>query len=120
MSRTIGLAVPLVAAMVFLVLAGPGSAAPKTLAGTVGPDFKISLKLSGAPVTKLKAGQYRLAVSDRSSIHDFHLTGPGVNKVVTSVPYVGTKTVLLTLKKGVYRFVCDPHASVMHGSFRVG
>jgi hypothetical protein len=105
--------------MLFLVLAGSGSAAPKKLAGTVGPGFTISLKLSGAPITKLEAGQYRLVVSDRSSIHDFHLTGPGVNKAVTSVTYVGTKAVLLTLQKGVYRFVCDPHASFMHGSFRV-
>jgi ABC-type amino acid transport substrate-binding protein len=119
MLRTFGLAVSLVAAVLFGV-AGPGSAAPKKLAGTVGPGFTISVKLSGAPVTKLKGGQYRLVVSDRSSIHDFHLTGPGVNKVVTSVPYTGTKAVLLTLKKGVYTFVCDPHASVMHGSFRVG
>jgi len=25
----------------------------------------------------------------------------------------------VTLKKGAYRFVCDPHASVMKGSFKV-
>jgi len=25
----------------------------------------------------------------------------------------------VTLEKGVYRFVCDPHSSVMKGSFRV-
>ena len=120
MLRTFGLAAPLVAAMLSLVLAGPGSAAPKKLAGTVGPGFTIRLNFSGAPVTRLKAGQYRLAVSDRSSIHDFRITGPGVNKVVTSVPFSGTNSVLLALKKGVYTFVCDPHASVMHGTFRVG
>jgi hypothetical protein len=43
-----------------------------------------------------------------------------VNKVVTSVPDTGTRAVLLTPKKGVHRFVCDPHANAMHGSFRVG
>jgi len=26
----------------------------------------------------------------------------------------------LALKKGTYRFFCDPHASIMHGSFTVG
>jgi plastocyanin len=26
---------------------------------------------------------------------------------------------VLTLRKGVYRFFCDPHAALMHGSFRV-
>ena len=30
-----------------------------------------------------------------------------------------TPKVVLTLEKGVYRYVCDPHASFMHGSFRV-
>jgi plastocyanin len=116
--RTLGVAAPLAA--LALLLAGTGSAAPKSVAGTVGPGFTIRLELGGVSATRLKAGRYRLTVSDRSSIHDFHLTGPGVNRVVTSVPYTGRKTVLLTLKKGVYSFVCDPHASVMHGSFRVG
>lgn len=59
-------------------------------------------------------------MSDRSSIHDFHITGPGVDKVVTSVPFTGTKSVFLALRKGVYTFVCDPHASVMHGTLRAG
>lgn len=120
MSRTFGLAAPLVAAMLFLVIAGPGSAAPRKLAGTVGPGFTISLKFGGRSATTLKAGRYRLVVNDRSSIHDFHITGPGVNKVVTSVPFTGTRSVLLALRKGVYTFVCDPHASVMHGTLRVG
>jgi plastocyanin len=35
------------------------------------------------------------------------------------VEFTGTKTIVLTLKKGVYRYLCDPHASLMHGSFRV-
>jgi plastocyanin len=30
-----------------------------------------------------------------------------------------TKTFVLTLKKGTYRFVCDPHSSIMHGRFLV-
>jgi hypothetical protein len=91
MSRTFGLAAAVVAAMLFFVLAGPGSAAPKKLAGTVGPGYTISLKFGGKSATTLKAGRYRLLVSDRSPIHDFHITGPGVNKVVTSVPFTGTK-----------------------------
>jgi hypothetical protein len=120
MPRTLGLALAVVAAASSLVVAGTGSAAPRVLAGTVGPGFTISLEFGGKSATTLKAGRYRLVLSDRSSIHDFHLTGPGVNKVVTSVAYTGTKAVVLSLKKGVYTFVCDPHASVMHGSFRVG
>ena len=51
-------------------------------------------------------------------MHNFHLTGPGVN-VKTSVGATGTKTFTVTLKKGTYKFVCDPHAGFMKGSFTV-
>ena len=103
-----------------LVLTGTATAAPKTVNGTVGPGFTITLKQNGANVTKLKAGvPYRFVISDKSSIHDFHITGLGLNKVVTSVDFTGTKSFVATLKKGTYRFMCDPHASFMHGSFKV-
>ena len=83
------------------------------------PGFTISLKLDGKKVTKLKAGvPYRFTVTDRSSGHDFHLTGPGVDKVVTGVGFTGTKSVVLKLKKGTYGFVCDPHSSSMRGASR--
>ena len=36
----------------------------------------------------------------------------------TSVPTTGTKTFNVTLKKGTYKFVCDPHASQMKGRSR--
>jgi plastocyanin len=104
-----------------LVATGSGSAATaKTVNGTVGPGFTIRLTMQGKNVTKLKAGTaYRFAVNDRSDIHDFHLSGPGINRVLTSVDYMGTKSFLLTLKKGTYRFVCDPHSVIMHGRFLV-
>lgn len=104
-----------------LAVAGIGSTATaKTVKGTVGPGFTIGLTLNGKKVTKLKAGTpYRFAISDRSSSHDFHLIGPGINRVLTSVGFSGTKSYTLTLKKGSYRFQCDPHASFMHGAFKV-
>jgi plastocyanin len=77
------------------------------------------LKSKGATVKKQKAGKVSITVSDKSSIHNFRLKGPGVNKEITTVPFTGTKTVTLTLKKGKYTFVCDPHASSMKGSFTV-
>jgi hypothetical protein len=71
-------------------------------------------------VTKLKKGvAYRLVVSDQSPIHNFHLTGPGFNRALTSVGFVGTKSMLIKLKSGVYRYRCDAHPDEMHGSFRV-
>lgn len=105
-----------VAALVFV-----GSAISVTLprlTATVGPSPTISLKQSGKKVTSLKAGRYTFVVSDKASTHNFHLTGPGVNKS-TSVGKTGNQTWTLTLKKGTYRFVCDPHASFMKGSFTV-
>ena len=104
-----------------LAAAGGGLAAPaKTVNGTVGPGFTIGLTMQGRKVTQLKAGTaYRFVISDRSSIHNFHLSGPGFNRVLTSVAFTGTKTFVLTLRKGAYRFVCDPHSSFMHGRFAV-
>jgi plastocyanin len=58
-------------------------------------------------------------ISDKSSIHNFHLTGPGGLNKKTSVGGTGSSTWKLTLKKGTYKFVCDPHASLMKGSFTV-
>ena len=119
--RTLGVAVPLAAVALALLLAGTGSAAPKSVVGTVGPGFTIDLKFGGKPVTRLKAGvPYRFVVSDRSSIHNFRLRGPGVNRELTTVPVTGTKSAVIRLRRGSYTFICDPHASVMHGSFRVG
>ena len=106
--------------VVALAAVGPASAAPKTVNGTVGPGFTISLKVAGKKTTRLKPTTYRFKVTDKSSIHNFHLTGPGVSKVITGIGFKGTKTVTIRLRKGTYRYRCDPHSAEMHGSFRVG
>jgi plastocyanin len=108
-----GIVLLLLAATVAAVVALPVVAATPKLNGTVGPGFTIALAKKPT-----KAGKYTLVVSDKSSIHNFHLTGPGVN-VKTSVAAIGSKTFRITLKKGKYSFVCDPHASTMHGTFRI-
>jgi plastocyanin len=94
------------------------------LIGTVGeegnPDaFTITLTTEdGSDVTTLTPGSYTIEVNDLSSIHDFHLSGPGVDKS-TDVSGKGTETWTVTLQDGTYNFVCDPHASSMNGSFTV-
>ena len=97
----------------------PPTTRPPTLTATVGPGATISLRTSrGARVTRLKAGRYRIVVRDRSTMHNFHLSGPGVNKR-TTVRFRGSTTWTVTFRKGrAYRFVCDPHARRMKGSFR--
>jgi plastocyanin len=104
-----------------LALAGSAEAATPsktTLVASVGPGFTISLKKGGVNVKTLKPGAYVIKVSDKSTIHNFHLRGPGVNKA-TTVAFMGSKTFLVTLKDGSYRFQCDPHKGQMRGSFTV-
>ena len=109
-----------VAATALATASGGSAGAAKTVNGTVGPGFTIGLAIQGKKVTKLKAGTpYRFVIQDRADIHDFHLTGPGLNRVLTSVPFTGTKSFVLRLRKGSYRFVCDPHSGIMHGRFLV-
>ncbi len=90
------------------------------LVGTVGPSYSIKVTMNGKAVKTLKAGTYKLVVNDKSASHNFHIFGPGLNKKVTTVGFVGSKTVTVTLKKGKYTFQCDPHAALgMKGSLTV-
>ena len=119
-SRTLAAAGALAASLALSAPALAGSSASTPLAGTVGPGFTIKLTKGGTSVKTLKPGSYTLTVRDKSASHNFHIFGPGVAKVVTTVPFVGTKTVTVTLKKGTYTFQCDPHAqSGMKGTFKV-
>jgi plastocyanin len=90
-----------------------GAVNANTLAGTVGPGFTITMNKK-----TVKAGPYVITIHDFASIHDFHLTGPGVDKK-TSVTGTGTTKWTVKLKKGTYHFVCDPHRTIMHGVLKV-
>jgi plastocyanin len=95
------------------------SGSGSTLTASVGPGFEISLTgADGADITSLSPGTYTVEVDDQSDMHDFHLTGPGVDET-TTVAEVGTATWEVTLEAGSYDFVCDPHAGSMNGSFEV-
>ena len=110
------------AAIAAAALAAPAAsyAATPKLTGTVGPGYTITLKTAaGTRVTALKPGSYRIVVSDKSRVHDFHLRGPGLNKALTGVAFVGTKTVTVRLGAGKYSFTCQPHAAAMKGGFVV-
>jgi hypothetical protein len=112
-------------AAVLAVGATLGSAsneAGRQLTGTVGPGFTITLTDGdGQPVSSLRPGTYWLHVSDLSNRHNFHIFGPGLDEVVTTVPATGDVTVKLRLSHGEYTFQCDPHANTgMRGTFDVG
>jgi plastocyanin len=96
-----------------------GASTGTTLDGTVGPGFDISLKdSSGSDVKTLTPGAYTINVDDKADIHNFHLTGPGVDEA-TDVSGTGATTWTVTLQDGTYTFQCDPHSSSMNGSFEV-
>jgi hypothetical protein len=102
------------------VLAVPlALAGTPTLNGVTGPGFTITLKKGTKTVSKLKPGTYIFKIADKSSVHNFHLKGPGIDKK-TSVGKKQNVTWKLKLKKGKYTFVCDPHKAFMKGSFTVG
>ena len=111
-----------VAAVALLVLVVPGAglgAGEPLLIASVGPHYTIALAhAGGGEVTTLTPGTYDIEVRDESAIHNFHLTGPGLDRS-TAVGFVGTAAwddVELG-PDGMYSYVCDPHASVMRGSF---
>jgi plastocyanin len=107
------------AGLAVFALSSLGQAATPKLTGSVGPSFTIKVTKAGKAVKTLKHGTYKIVVNDKSNMHNFHLIGPGVNKK-TRVAFTGTKTWTVTLKKGTYRYQCDPHAANgMKGSFRV-
>ncbi|HZT91369.1 MAG TPA: plastocyanin/azurin family copper-binding protein [Gaiellaceae bacterium] len=101
-----------------VVAASAPAAGGIQVTGTVGPGFTITLTEKGKNVKTLAPGNYTFVINDKSNIHNFHLTGPGVNKK-TSVKGVGKSTWHIALRAGTYKYVCDPHKTLMHGSFVV-
>jgi len=94
---------------------------PASLVGVVGHNDGFSISLtdpSGQAISNLQAGTYSLTIKDESSLHNFHLTGDGVDKA-TSIGSSGTSTFSVTFKPGSYTFLCDPHSSTMKGKFTV-
>jgi plastocyanin len=111
----------LIAAVAAALIAVPAYAKSSavTLKGEVGPGYTIEVEKAGKDAKTLKAGTYRIKVEDKSSIHNFHLFGPGLNKK-TSVSFSGETTWTIKLKPGKYTYQCDVHlAEGMKGTFRV-
>lgn len=110
----------LLATLAALFLPAAAPAANPQLLASVGPGFTISLTdAAGKRVTQLDPGTYDIVVDDQADEHNFHLRGPGVDEF-TSVSFVGKATWTVALKDGAFTFVCDPHASLLRGTFTVG
>lgn len=103
-------------------LASPTVALAQTkLIGTVSDPATITLKTeSGTDVSDVPAGTYTIEVRDESIMHNFHLSGPGVDQR-TEVETMGTVTWTVTLQdRARYTFVCDPHNNTLRGAFTTG
>ena len=100
---------------------GGAASHPTSLVGTVGQADAFTISMTdpqGKNIGTIAAGSYQLTVHDDSSIHNFHLTGSGVDDA-TSVSSAETKTFTVDLKPGTYTFICDAHPSSMKGTFTV-
>jgi plastocyanin len=114
------LAVAAATALTLVLVPAATPASVTKVNGTVGPGFTIGLTKAGKKATNLRAGKVTFVISDKASIHNFALDGPnGFEKKLTEVSFKGTKTITLTLKKGTYKFYCEPHESSMFGNFKV-
>lgn len=94
---------------------------PSALVGTVGKNDAFTISLTddtGAAITNLAAGSYKLTVHDDSGIHNFHITGSGVDDK-TDITKAEVKTFTINVTPGTYTFLCDSHPTQMKGSFTV-
>ena len=110
--------------MASLVVATSAGAVPTkdnfALKGEVyATGFKIEMENAASrKLRSIPAGTYRIKIEDKATIHNFRLRGPGFNRA-TSVPQRSEQIWTVKLQKGTYTYLCDPHATNMHGTFRV-
>jgi hypothetical protein len=117
------LIVAVLATTVLLVSAqaSPSMGTPK-LIGAVGPGFNITLKRGTKMVKTLKAGKYTFVITDKASIHNFTLKqtkGRHFLRMLTGTAFTGTKSVTVTLKKGIWKAFCSVHPTVVVRFFTV-
>ena len=119
-----GLLAAIAVALVFLLPSSSHAANPQ-LCATVGTadQFVITFQdatCTGPNLTNVSPGTYDIVVKDNSTLHNFHLIGPGSVDMATAVELVENPTWTVTLVDGMYTYWCDAHVLTMNGSFTVG
>lgn len=115
------LLLPLALAAVLLPSAAHSAAKATALTVTVGPGFSIKVTdATNHVIRQLDPGAYTLTVKNLSPSqeHNFHLTGPGVDRA--SAFSNTSETWDVTLVNGLYKYKCDAHPTLMKGSIQVG
>lgn len=110
----------LLVAVAVALLAAPAAQAYTTFYGTVNAPSRIVLKrANGTVVRNASRGNKTFVIRDRSSSHNFHLYGPGVDRR-TRVAFVGRRIWSpVFLRVGRYTIVCDRHPTTMIKHFNV-
>lgn len=110
----------LAAALTAALLVVPSAQAYVHYYGTVGPLATIKLlRGDGTAVTQAQHGLRTFVIHDRSTAHNFHLFGPGVDRR-TTLAFTGTVTWgTVRLRIGTYVFRCDAHPKTMRKTFVV-
>jgi plastocyanin len=85
----------------------PSDTSRAKITGSVGPGMTISVSRH-----KATPGTYTFTVTDKSTMHNWHIIGPGVNRK-TPINKKVTKTFTVQLKKGTYKIRCDVHPTTM-------
>jgi plastocyanin len=116
--------IALLAAVALAALASPTAAlAQERLIATVGTNDAHVITLThpnGSPVADIPAGTYTIEVRDRSRMHNFRLSGPGVERR-TDVEEIRTETWVVTFRdQSVYTFLCESHPAEMRDTFTTG
>jgi hypothetical protein len=114
------LLVSLVLAAVLLPGAAQSAATATALNVTVGPGPSIKVAdAAGHTVSQLDPGDYSITIKNVSieQAHNFHLTGPGVDRA--SLFDNNTVTWDVTFVDGTYKWKCDAHPQI-NGSIHVG
>jgi plastocyanin len=91
------------------------------LQASVSGGGKLALVVNGKPVTKLKQGSYAIVVKDASPKYDFtvrQVAGPE-GTALTSVAFVGTRTVTLDLGAGQWKYYSSRREAASSVFFRV-
>jgi hypothetical protein len=109
------------AAALALALVPAAGGAPVLLHATVGPYRVIQLQdAEGTAVERVRPGLVTFRIRDQSSLVSFCLKGPRLNRALSSIAFVGTKTVTIRLGRGAYTYYDASEPQAMRGTFRVG
>jgi hypothetical protein len=83
-----------------------------SLTGAVSSDGKVSLLFKGKPAGSLRAGLYKLTITDTTAKNGFVLQPSKRNPVsITGAGFVGKKTVIVRLTAGKWTFETAPGKS---------